>query len=50
MRLIEKKNFPNLFRAGALIERNDLNQWLENFIPFDFSNRSRLLKKKKLNT
>ena len=48
MRLIEKKNFPNLFRAGALIERNDLNQWLENFIPFDFSNRSRLLKKQKI--
>ena len=48
MRLIEKKNFPNLFRAGALIERNDLSQWLENFIPFDFSNRSRILKKKKI--
>lgn len=48
MRLIEKKNFPNLFRAGAVIERNDISQWLENFIPFDFSNRSRILKKNKI--
>jgi len=48
MRLIEKKNFPVLFRAGAVIERNDINQWLENYIPFDFSNRSRNLPKKKI--
>ena len=47
MRLIEK-NFPILFRAGANIERNDLSQWLENFIPFDFSNRSRKLSKNKI--
>ena len=48
MRLIEKKTFPILFRAGANIERNDLSQWLENFIPFDFSNRSRKLSKNKI--
>ncbi len=48
LRLLEKKNFPVSFRAGALIERNDISQWLENYIPFDFSNRSRYLPNKKI--
>ncbi len=36
-RLIERESFPSIFRAGGVIERNDLNFWLEQFIPFDFS-------------
>ena len=36
-RLIERRWFPSLFRAGAAIERNDLSFWLEQFIPFDYS-------------
>ena len=36
-RLIERKSFPSMFRAGGVIERNDLSFWLEQFIPFDFS-------------
>ena len=36
-RLLEKKTFSPIFRAGGNIERNDLSFWLENFIPFDFS-------------
>jgi hypothetical protein len=39
-RLIERKTFSPIFRAGGHIERNDINYWLENFIPFDFSCRS----------
>lgn len=39
-RLIERKHFPSIFRAGGHIERNDLNFWLEQYIPFDFSCRS----------
>ena len=36
-RLIERNSFPNVFRAGATIERNDISYWLEQFIPFDYS-------------
>ena len=39
-RLIERSDFPSLFRAGGHIERNDLSYWFEQFIPFDFSCRS----------
>jgi hypothetical protein len=36
-RLIERNFFPNVFRAGATIERNDISYWLEQYIPFDYS-------------
>lgn len=36
-RLIERRAFPSVFRAGGIIERNDLSWWLEQFIPFDYS-------------
>ena len=36
-RLVERQSFPSVFRAGGVIERNDLSFWLEQFIPFDFS-------------
>ena len=36
-RLLERRSFPSVFRAGGLIERNDLSWWLEQFIPFDYS-------------
>jgi hypothetical protein len=39
-RLIERGHFPALFRAGGAIERLDVSFWLEQFIPFDFSNRA----------
>jgi len=39
-RVIERKWFPSVFRAGGHIERNDINFWLEMFIPFDYSCRS----------
>lgn len=39
-RIIEKNWFPVLFRSGGVIERNDLNYWLERFIPFDYSNQN----------
>lgn len=41
-RIIERNWFPSTFRAGGHIERNDLNFWLEMFIPFDFSSRTPL--------
>lgn len=41
-RLIERGHFPALFRAGGAIERLDVSFWLEQFIPFDFSNRASL--------
>jgi hypothetical protein len=40
-KILDYKFFPQIFRSGAVIERNDINLWLENFIHFDFSNRSR---------
>jgi len=39
-RIIERGWFPSVFRAGCLIERNDLSYWLEQFVPFDYSCRS----------
>lgn len=39
-KIIERKWFPFLFRSGGVIERNDLNYWLERFIPFDYSNQN----------
>jgi hypothetical protein len=36
-RLIERRSFPAIFRAGGTIERDDLSHWLEQFIPFDYS-------------
>lgn len=32
--------FPSAFRSGYTWENNDLSQWLEQWIPFDLSNRS----------
>lgn len=40
-KILDYKFFPQIFRSGALIERNDISLWLENLIHFDFSNRSR---------
>jgi hypothetical protein len=40
-RIIERGAFPSVFRAGSVIERNDLSFWLEQFIPFDFSSTAR---------
>lgn len=40
-KILDYKFFPQIFRSGAVIERNDINLWLENFIHFDFSNRAR---------
>ena len=36
----ERSYFPSCFRAGGRIEDNDLSNWLEEWIPFDFSNCS----------
>ena len=36
----ERSYFPSCFRAGGRIEDNDLSNWLEDWIPFDFSNCS----------
>ncbi len=36
-RLLERRSFPSLFRAGGAIERIDSSFWLEQFIPFDYS-------------
>jgi hypothetical protein len=38
--IIDKNFFPSCFRAGGRIEDNDLSNWLENYIPFDYSNCS----------
>jgi hypothetical protein len=39
-RIIDRRWFPSVFRAGGHIERNDLSHWLEMIIPFDFSGRT----------
>jgi|APSaa5957512622_1039677.scaffolds.fasta_scaffold21448_2 hypothetical protein len=39
-RVIERNWFPSVFRAGGHIERNDINFWMEMFIPFDYSSRT----------
>ena len=41
-RIIERSAFPSIYRAGGVIERNDLSFWLEQFIPFDFSSTARI--------
>ena len=38
--LIDQQFFPSCFRAGGRIEDNDLSNWLEEYIPFDYSNCS----------
>jgi hypothetical protein len=38
-RIIERKWYFSVFRAGLHIERNDLSHWMEMFFPFDFSAR-----------
>ena len=40
-RLIKYGFFPSLFRAGGVIERNDISHWLERIIPFDYSNQNK---------
>jgi len=37
-RILEKKWFPSAFRAGFHSERQDLHDFLEQYIPFDLSN------------
>ncbi len=39
-RLIDFDIFASAFRAGGWIERSDMHAWLEQWIPFDFSNHS----------
>jgi hypothetical protein len=38
--VIDRKYFPPVFRAGGTIENNDTSYWLEQWIPFDYSNRA----------
>ncbi|QLA20626.1 hypothetical protein [Desulfolutivibrio sulfoxidireducens] len=38
--IIECRTFPAAYRAGYCLERWDANLWLENWIPFDFSNQA----------
>ncbi len=46
-RIIDRDWFPTAFRAGFHIERPDINLFLEQFIPFDLSNTSKIEKNKK---
>jgi hypothetical protein len=39
-RLLDFGHYPSCFRAGGWIERPDMNLFLEQWIPFDFSNHS----------
>ncbi len=39
-KIIDRKWFPNVFRAGFQTERPDSNWFLEQWIPFDLSNMS----------
>jgi hypothetical protein len=39
-KLIDRGFFPSVFRAGGTIETNDTSEWLEKWIPFDYSNRN----------
>lgn len=39
-RIIERRWFPSCFRAGFQAERPDLHWFLEQYVPFDFSNTS----------
>ena len=36
----ERSYYPSCFRAGGRIENNDTSNWLEEWIPFDYSNCS----------
>jgi uncharacterized protein YfcZ (UPF0381/DUF406 family) len=47
-RIIERQWFPSVFRAGGFIETNDLSNWMEMFIPFDYSCRTPLLSEDQL--
>lgn len=38
--VIDRRFFPSVFRAGGTIETNDVSDWLELWLPFDYSNRS----------
>jgi hypothetical protein len=38
--IIEQRHFPSAYRAGYCLERYDSNLWLENWIPYDFSNEA----------
>jgi len=38
--IIEHRHFPAAYRAGYCLERWDANLWLENWLPFDFSNHA----------
>lgn len=38
--VLDRAFFPSCFRAGGRIEDNDLSHWIEQWIPFDFSNCS----------
>ena len=41
-KILERAWFPNVFRAGATIESNETSNWLERWIPFDYSSRAPL--------
>ncbi|MFH1978486.1 MAG: hypothetical protein ABIJ92_04115 [Candidatus Aenigmatarchaeota archaeon] len=36
--LIDKEFFPSSYRAGWVWEDNDLSNWLDDIVPFDFTN------------
>jgi len=38
--VIDRRYFPSVFRAGGTIETNEVSDWLEQWIPFDYSSRS----------
>lgn len=38
--VLDRAFFPSVFRAGGTIETNATSHWLEQWIPFDYSNRS----------
>jgi hypothetical protein len=42
-RIIQRHWFPCTFRAGGTIEDNAASQWLDEIIPFDFSNRAPMI-------
>ena len=38
--MLDRGYFPSVFRAGGTIETSETSHWLEQWIPFDFSNRA----------
>lgn len=38
--VLDRKFFPSVYRAGGTIESNEQSEWLEKWIPFDFSSRA----------